>query len=111
MRKIKYVHQAEVLSVYDGDTIHAQLDLGFRVMFQVRVRLAGIDAAEISTIAGKEAKDFLSSLLPAGTKIVCESLRLDKFGRSLAIVSLPKAKLSINQQILAAGFAVELLED
>jgi len=111
MRKIKYVHRAEVLSVYDGDTFHAQLDLGFRVMFQVRVRLAGIDAAELSTEAGQEAKVFLQQILPIDTEIVCESLRLDKFGRSLAIVSLPKAKISINQQILDAGFGVEKLKD
>lgn len=111
MRKIKYTHRGEVLSVYDGDTIHAQIDLGFRIMFQIKIRLAGIDAAELSTEAGREAKQFLSELLPIGTEIISESLRLDKFGRSLAIVSLPKAKLSVNQQILSAGFAVEKLDD
>lgn len=111
MRKIKYRHVGEVLSVYDGDTIHAQIDLGFRVMFQIKIRLASIDAAELATEAGIESKIFLSKLLPIGTEILCESLRLDKYGRSLAIVTIPKSKISVNQTILDSGFAVEKLAD
>ncbi len=110
MRKIKYRHVGEVLSIYDGDTIHAQIDLGFRVMFQIKIRLAGIDSAELSTEAGIEARNFLLKILPVGETIICESQRLDKYGRSLAIVTIPKQKISVNQQMIDANFAVEKLD-
>ena len=39
----------EVKNVVDGDTIDVVIDLGFNVLFEQRVRLAGIDTPESRT--------------------------------------------------------------
>jgi micrococcal nuclease len=39
----------EIKSVVDGDTIDVVIDLGFNVLFEQRVRLAGIDTPESRT--------------------------------------------------------------
>lgn len=42
-----YRYAAEVLEVIDGDTIDVRVDLGFNVFNKLRVRLLGIDTAEV----------------------------------------------------------------
>ncbi len=49
------------ISVIDGDTISVQTDLTMSVYHQVALRLAGINAPEINTEAGKLSKSFLQS--------------------------------------------------
>ncbi len=45
----------EVKNVVDGDTIDVVIDLGFSILFESRVRLAGIDTPE-SRITDKREK-------------------------------------------------------
>lgn len=118
MRKTIYTTRGEVLTVFDGDTFHARCDLGFKILYEIKIRLFGINAAEIETEAGREAKQKLAEILPTGTKIIIESQRLDKFGRSQAVVyrAMPnsttrKEKVSVNQMMIDAGFAVEQFTD
>lgn len=42
-----FTFQASVLNVVDGDTLDMRVDLGFRTVKDVRVRLSGVDTAEI----------------------------------------------------------------
>lgn len=42
-----YTFPAQVTNVVDGDTLDVRLDLGFEVYTIERVRLAGIDTAEV----------------------------------------------------------------
>ncbi len=42
----KYIYSALVTNVVNGDTIDLEIDLGFSVSFNVRVKLIGIDAYE-----------------------------------------------------------------
>jgi micrococcal nuclease len=43
-----YTYKAKVLSVYDGDSLRLDIDLGFKVVMQnQRVRLLGIDTPEV----------------------------------------------------------------
>lgn len=41
-----YLHKATLIRIVDADTIVLDVDLGFQVSQQVRVRLAGIDACD-----------------------------------------------------------------
>ena len=41
-----YVYQLSNIRVIDGDTIDADIDLGFRITVRKRIRLYGIDAPE-----------------------------------------------------------------
>ena len=118
MRKTIYTTSGEVISIYDGDTFHARCDLGFKILYEIKIRLFGINAAEMDTSAGREAAAKLAEFLPSGTFIIIESQRLDKFGRSQAVVfrTMPnsktrKEKISINQLMIDSGFAVEMLTD
>lgn len=75
-----YVYAATVESVHDGDTITLDVDLGFRVHIHVSVRLLGCNARELSQDGGKEARDNLRALLPAGTPLTIRSVLVDKYG-------------------------------
>lgn len=75
-----YVYAATVLSVHDGDTITLDVDLGFSVHVRTSVRLLGCNARELSDVGGKEARDNLRALLPAGTPVTARSVLVDKWG-------------------------------
>jgi endonuclease YncB( thermonuclease family) len=53
--------------VHDGDTINVKLDVGFDLTVYARVRVFGINAPELSTDAGKAARDFAKTLLAPAT--------------------------------------------
>ena len=44
-----YIYNAKCLKVVDGDTIDAQIDLGFDTHKTIRIRLVGINAPESRT--------------------------------------------------------------
>jgi micrococcal nuclease len=102
-----YEYRATVLRVVDGDTIDCRADLGFDVGMDMRLRLAGIDAPEMSTEAGKAASRWLADKLHAGTEIIIKTQkdRREKFGRYLAEVFLPGDAISVNQAMVDAGMA------
>ena len=66
--------------VQDGDTVYCKLDLGFDITVYARVRLFGINAPEISTDAGKEARAFARQTLPVGKEVLVTSYGWDKYG-------------------------------
>jgi endonuclease YncB( thermonuclease family) len=45
-----HFHRVAVVDVVDGDTLDLEVDLGFDVRRTVRVRLYGVDTAEIHTV-------------------------------------------------------------
>lgn len=55
---------AVISKVEDGDTVYVWCDQGFDNWRYTKVRIRGIAAREISTAGGKEARDFLASILP-----------------------------------------------
>ena len=65
-----YTYKAKLVRVIDGDTIDAEIDLGFNVLIRQRIRLYGIDTPEARTrdLVEKEkglaAKQRLTEILP-----------------------------------------------
>ena len=107
-----YFYKAQILSVYDGDTLTAMVDLGFDTYREMRFRLAEIDTPELR---GKErprgliARDALIEQLDDGDVII-ESIRdkKGKYGRYLAVVWKTNALgdlVNLNQWLLDQGFA------
>lgn len=83
-------YQGVVDYVQDGDTVYCKLDLGFDITVYARVRILGINAPEISTEAGKEARTFARSVLPVGTPVKVVSFGWDKYGgRVDGTITLP----------------------
>ena len=75
-----YIYNAEVIRVVDGDTVIANVDVGFDMWKKCNIRLYGIDSPETRTRdlnekkAGNEAKSRLIELLEANdNKFVLDS--------------------------------------
>ena len=113
-------HVKKVTTVVDGDTIDVEIDLGFDISFSSRVRLAGIDTPESRTtdkaekILGLEAKEYVKSKIKDAKEVIIKTEKMDsseKYGRILGWVFLDGSKVSINEQMIADGYAWGYLGD
>jgi len=120
-----YIYKAELVRVVDGDTVDLIIDLGFDTSRKERFRLYGIDAPEMNTQAGKDAKKWLWDTLQPLEAIYVQTMQLptkamrDKYGRFLAVLygnlgdlraKLPPKTLapsSINARMIVEGHAKE----
>lgn len=102
--------RSSVMRVVDGDTLFVRLDRGFHDFSDRTVRLAGIDADEMTSpdpakrAHATEAKRRLVILLPPGTLCTVTSERLDKYGRALARVVLEDGT-DLSALLVAEGLA------
>ena len=110
----------KVTNVVDGDTIDVDIDLGFSISYSQRVRLAGIDTPESRTsdkaekVLGLESKEFLKSKIKDAKTVVIKTEKMDsseKYGRILGWVYLDGSSISINEQMIADGYAWGYLGD
>lgn len=104
----------QVLRVVDGDTIDVDIDLGFDISFTSRVRLAGIDTPESRTTdkkekaLGLEVKQRLKEILSKSSSLVIRTEKPDsteKYGRILGWLFIDGAEKSINEGLIADGYA------
>ena len=122
-----YIYKAELIRVVDGDTVDLIIDLGFDTSRHERFRLYGIDAPELRTAAGKEAKAWLEDALMPLEEIYVQTIQLktkakrDKYGRFLAVLyddlgdidanrlmRTPVSPMSINARMVVEGHAKEM---
>lgn len=104
-----YTYAAMVTGVVDGDTFHALIDLGFETTLAERVRLRRIDAPEILSAEGKEAKLYLEKILSRDHgRVILQSHDLDQHGRPIADVWCQGK--SVDQELLDHGLAVKIHE-
>ena len=113
-------HVKKVNNVVDGDTIDVEIDLGFDISFSSRVRLAGIDTPESRTtnkaekVLGLEAKEYVKSKIKDAKEVVIKTEKMDsseKYGRILGWLFLDGSKVSVNEQMIADGYAWGYLGD
>lgn len=113
--RVRKVHK-----VVDGDTIDVDIDLGFNVSYYQRVRLAGIDTPESRTTdkyekeLGLEVKKKLGEYLANSTDVVIRTEKPDsteKYGRILGWLYLDGAEKSVNEALIAGGYAWEYMGD
>jgi micrococcal nuclease len=109
--RIRSVHK-----VVDGDTIDADIDLGFDISLTKRIRLAGIDTPESRTTDAKEkalgleVKDWLKHRLEFAKDILIKTELPDsteKYGRIIGHLFINGETTSINNQMVAEGYAWE----
>ena len=108
-----YTYKAKLDRVIDGDTIDANIDLGFDITIHKRIRLTGIDTPESRTrdleekARGLASKARLIELLGDGNFIL-ESREVGKFGRVLGtIYTIAEESININDTLVEEGYAVE----
>jgi micrococcal nuclease len=107
-----YVRKVE--NVVDGDTIDVLIDLGFDILFQSRVRLAGIDTPESRTkdlkekALGLESKEYLKNKLKDAKSVIIKTEKMDsseKYGRILGWLYINGDTVSVNDTMINDGYA------
>ena len=107
-----YEYRCNITRVVDGDTVDAEIDCGFDIIYKSRIRLYGIDTPESRTrnldekARGKLASQFIKDKI-AEAKLVKVKTKLDKkgkFGRVLG--SIIADDLDLNQTMIEKHLAV-----
>jgi len=103
-----YTYKAKITKVTDGDTVHADINLGFGVVLSdVVLRLHGINAPELkgeSAYLGQISKIHLSALvLDRDVMIKTFKDKKEKYGRLLVEIWI--GEININESLVSEGFA------
>jgi micrococcal nuclease len=103
--------------VVDGDTLWGSIDLGFHIVKHDYVRLAGLNTPEIfgshATDAGKLAQRFTYEWLTQRPVLWLHSQKYDereKYGRVLGVIYAEGDPVSLNDALLAGGYAVPMAD-
>jgi micrococcal nuclease len=116
-----FEYSAELVRIVDGDTLDADIDLGFDVHVKKRIRLYGINTPESRTRdleekkRGKAATLYVEGWFIAhcgrGVEFTLLSKELGKFGRVLGIVKVEEGVITdsrtLNEDLITDGHAVE----
>ena len=115
MDKDPYIYRIKsVTKVVDGDTIDADIDLGFDISLSKRIRLAGIDTPESRTTnvkektMGLESKEWLKKTLEGAKDILIKTELPDsteKYGRIIGHLFINGQETSLNNQMIDEGYA------
>jgi micrococcal nuclease len=106
---------ANVLKVVDGDTLDLEIDLGLRSFVKHRIRLIGIDTAELKSpdevqrAKALAAMHFVSEWLDLNREkgLMIETFKSDVYGRWLGkIFPTRDERDSLNAALLHEGLAV-----
>lgn len=109
-----YAHRATFIKGHDGDSFWLQVDFGMnthgvRLTLPMYIRLWGIDAIELSSKGGADARDFTNAALSSAQVITVQTLKPDgsyvgdeKYGRWLARVWAGDTELA--DALRAAGY-------
>jgi len=100
--------------VIDGNTVDANIDLGFNVTIRQRIKLYGVNVKDIRSNdettrqQAVASKQKLTELL--GNEFVCETIvnKRGKAGRVMGKISTITAdgtSIDVNQQLIDNGFA------
>jgi len=109
--RIRSIHK-----VVDGDTIDADIDLGFSISLSKRIRLAGVDTPESRTSdayekkLGLESKEWLKKKVEGAKDILIKTELPDsteKYGRIIGHLFINNEATSLNEQMIVSGFAWE----
>jgi endonuclease YncB( thermonuclease family) len=84
------------------------IDLGFGVRSVQTLRLRRLDAPEIESREGREAKEFLTKLLRGTSAILIRTTKSDKYDRYLADIFI--RDLYVNQDLVKQGHATVVSE-
>ena len=115
-----YTYKIKLDRVIDGDTIDAEIDLGFDISVKKRIRFVGLNTPESRTrdleekAKGLAAKDRVRQLLEGTNTIQLNSHGIGKYGRVLGELHIDvvdgqdKVTLeSVNELLIKEGHAVE----
>lgn len=107
-----YNYKIFVTKVYDGDTITANIDLGFGVELKgQKIRLFGLDTPEVrgeEREEGLKARDYLrAKILNKQVYLISRKDKKGKYGRWIGEIKykISDTFLSINEELISKGYA------
>ena len=113
--KDPYIYRIkQITKVVDGDTIDADIDLGFDISLTKRIRLAGVDTPESRTSDtnekkyGLESKEWLKHKVESAKNILIKTELPDsteKYGRIIGHLFVNDQESSLNDQMITEGYA------
>jgi micrococcal nuclease len=104
----------QITKVVDGDTIDADVDLGFDISLSKRIRLAAVDTPESRTADanekkyGLESKEWLKHKVENANNILIKTELPDsteKYGRIIGHLFINEQETSLNDQMITEGYA------
>jgi endonuclease YncB( thermonuclease family) len=98
-----FTYRAKIEDVVDGDTLWCVVDLGWGVQTRQKLRLRGLNAAEMISESGQKAKRYLKSKLPKGKAFILTTSKSDKFDRYLADIWV--GEVYLNELLVRKGYA------
>jgi micrococcal nuclease len=114
--KDPYIYRIKSVGrVVDGDTIDADIDLGFDISLTKRIRLAGVDTPESRTKdveekkLGIDAKEWLKHRLHDANDIIVRTELPDsteKYGRIIGHIYINGEEISLSNQMISEGYAL-----
>jgi len=115
LEKDPYIYRIRSIhKVVDGDTIDADIDLGFDISLTKRIRLAGVDTPESRTSDanekkyGLESKEWLKHRVENAHDIIIKTELPDsteKYGRIIGHLFINNETTSLNDQMITEGYA------
>lgn len=112
MEIVLYQYRAKVMSVYDGDTIRVDIDLGLKTWIKNEsIRLHRINAPEVrgsEKVKGLKSRDYLRKLI-LKKEVIIQTIKdkKGKYGRYLGEIWIEKNKqwININDLLVTKGYA------
>jgi micrococcal nuclease len=104
----------QITKVVDGDTIDADIDLGFDISLSKRIRLAAVDTPESRTADanekkyGLQSKEWLKHKVENAKNILIKTELPDsteKYGRIIGHLYINDQETSLNNQMIIEGYA------
>ena len=102
-----YEYKATIVKVYDGDTVTAEIDLGFKIKVTETIRLYGLNTPEVR---GDERPDGLISRdrlreRIMGQEVIIKTMKdkKGKYGRYIGEIYLGEE--NINEWLITEGLA------
>jgi micrococcal nuclease len=110
-----FEYSAKLVRIIDGDTFLLDVDCGFNITVRERFRLSRVNAPELMSISGMQARTFVALQLSKATalQIRSEKSRQEKYGRWLCELYFQTADSgdqwqSLNQLLLDTHHAVPM---
>ncbi len=95
-----YTYRAQILKVIDADTLKCNIDCGFGIWTEQRLRLRAIDTPEIATRRGQKASAFVAAALKPHRFVTVKTYKSDKYDRYLTDVFYGEDAKFLNQELL-----------
>lgn len=108
-RRPAYRYQITVREVIDGDTLRADVALGFHTTVTTSLRLIGVNCPELNTPEGLAARDFVRRAVDECQRVlIADTVKPDKYGDRWNATVWLSDLVTLNDLLVTRGHAVRV---